>query len=43
MTWVLLLMKMVSVDQKLSRRANRVNNKVVILRNEITEEKAKML
>jgi hypothetical protein len=43
MTWVLLLMKMVSVGQKLSMTANRVRNKAVGFSNEITDGKAAML
>jgi hypothetical protein len=42
-SWVLLLMKMVSAGQKLSKTANRVKNKVACFSNEITERKATML
>jgi hypothetical protein len=42
MTWVILFMKMVSVDKKLSMTPNRVKNKVVCSSKEITETKAAM-
>jgi hypothetical protein len=42
MIWVLLLIKMVSVGQKLSMTVNRVENKVVCSSHEIAEAKAAM-